>query len=244
MLSSRPRRLPKCPASWRARSGNGNTGSNTTGPKKALAESEARYRKLFEDTPYLAVQGYRADGTVGYWNKASEIVYGYSAAEAVGKNLLDLIVPPERRPEAADRMENMARSGEPPPAAERLFLRKDGTRVLVYASLAVVHIPGQATQLFCLGIDLSERKRLESQLRQAQKMEAVGQLAGGVAHDFNNLLQAILGYGTLLDGELAPEDERRAHLAEMLKAAERAAGLTRQLLAFGRRQILDPNPWM
>src|SRR5207248_9437206 len=94
--------------------------------------------------------------------------------------------------------------------------------------------------------DLSALKRVEQQFHQAQKMEAVGQLAGGVAHDFNNLLTVILGYGSLLQGMVAPGDPKRAMLDEIVATAERAAGLTRQLLAISRKPrsdpvVLDPN---
>jgi PAS domain S-box-containing protein len=94
--------------------------------------------------------------------------------------------------------------------------------------------------------DITERRDLEGRLRQAQKMEAVGQLAGGIAHDFNNLLTAIRGYGELALSELGPGSAIGRDVAEMLKAADRAAGMTRQLLAFSRRQVLEPqivNPW-
>ncbi|HVT60051.1 MAG TPA: PAS domain S-box protein [Thermoanaerobaculia bacterium] len=92
-----------------------------------------------------------------------------------------------------------------------------------------------------ISTDITDRKQLEAQLRQAQKMEAIGQLAGGVAHDFNNLLTAILGYGQLLAGKLAARPDLRDHVDEIRKAGERAAALTRQLLAFSRSQVLQPR---
>jgi signal transduction histidine kinase len=100
---------------------------------------------------------------------------------------------------------------------------------------------GTPMRLLGIGTDISDRKSLEAQFRQAQKMEAVGLLAGGVAHDFNNLLTAILGYSTFVIDTFGPQDRRRADMEEVLKAGQRAAVLTRQLLAFSRKQVLQPT---
>jgi two-component system cell cycle sensor histidine kinase/response regulator CckA len=100
---------------------------------------------------------------------------------------------------------------------------------------------GQPIRAAGIGQDVTERVRLEEQYRQSQKMEAIGLLAGGIAHDFNNLLTAIEGYSMLMAESMAPDDPQQAHLAEVRRAAERATALTRQLLAFGRRQILEPR---
>jgi PAS domain S-box-containing protein len=100
---------------------------------------------------------------------------------------------------------------------------------------------GRPTSVLGVSIDVTDRQRLESQLRQSQKMEAVGQLAGGVAHDFNNLLTAILGHGNILLDELAPDTETRADVVEILNAADSAARLTHQLLAFSRQTVMQPE---
>jgi PAS domain S-box-containing protein len=119
--------------------------------------------------------------------------------------------------------------------------RKDGTLYWEAATISPVTDPdGRVTHFVAVKEDVTSRKVLEEQLRQSQKMEAVGRLAGGVAHDFNNLLTVIGGFSELAMGRMDPEDPCRALLEEVRKAADRAAGLTRQLLAFSRRQVLQP----
>jgi PAS domain S-box-containing protein len=121
-------------------------------------------------------------------------------------------------------------------------VRPDGSVHWVDARARVVYDVGERpARMVGISTDVSDRKLLEAQLRQAQKMEAIGQLAGGVAHDFNNLLTAILGYANLLTDAMDPGDERRADVEEINKAARRAAALTRQLLAFSRQQLLHPT---
>ena len=130
-----------------------------------LRESESRFRSLMEDIPSIAVQGYLLDGTVVFWNKASEKLYGYSVAEAIGANLLDLIIPAEMRGGVSDAMQHMKRSGVPIPAGELLLRTKTGSRVPVFSSHALVNKFNGETELFCLDIDLTDRKAAEVQLR-------------------------------------------------------------------------------
>lgn len=216
--------------------------SDITTLKQAQTEvrkSEKRLRTLLDQAPEVAIQGYRADGTVFLWNKASERIYQYKAEEAIGRNLVELIIPPGMVGEVRQLMRAFADGGTPIPSAELNLMRKDGTLVPVYSSHAIVQMPGEPPELFCLDIDLTERRRLEDQLRQSQKMEAIGQLAGGVAHDFNNILQALLGYSQFLVDELPADSRHREYAEEIYAGAERAADLTRQLLAFSRRQMLE-----
>ena len=143
-------------------------GRDITERKRAeemLRESEARFRTLFENVPNVAVQGYGSDGTIHYWNKANEIIYGYAAEEAIGKNLIDLIIPPEMRNEVREMIKHGAQTGEMLPASELSLLRKDGTRVSVFSSHAVVKQPGREPELFCIDVDLTELKRAEEELQ-------------------------------------------------------------------------------
>ncbi len=133
------------------------------------AESVERFRKLLESVPTVAVQGYGMDGVAHYWNKASEKLYGYSAQEAIGQSLLDLIIPPEMRAFVKQDIAQMATTGVPIPAAELSLMRKDGTRVVVFSSHTVVHMTGRDPELFCLDVDLTEQKRVEDALRKSER---------------------------------------------------------------------------
>jgi PAS domain S-box-containing protein len=136
--------------------------------EEALRESEERFRSLLQDVQFVSVQGYRADGTTQYWNRASERLYGYSAEEAFGRNLLDLIIPPEMRADTAQAIRQMAETGLPMPASELLLMRKDGSRVAVFSSHIIIKIQGRDQELFCIDIDLSERKQAEKLIQAAQ----------------------------------------------------------------------------
>jgi two-component system, cell cycle sensor histidine kinase and response regulator CckA len=118
--------------------------------------------------------------------------------------------------------------------------KKDGTRIDADVSVHAVMF-GQRHSRLVLALDITERRKLEDQLRQSQKMDAIGRLAGGVAHDFNNLLNVIMGYGELLQRRLTKDSPLQRHSAEIMNAAARAANLTRQLLAFSRKQVLQPR---
>ncbi|WP_296446534.1 EAL domain-containing protein [Rhodoferax sp. UBA5149] len=131
----------------------------------ALRESESRFRNLLQDIPAVSVQGYAPDGTTRYWNKASERLYGYTAGEAIGRKLQDLIIPPEMREGVRQAMHQMFETRQPIPAGELSLLRKDGSRVPVFSSHAYVHQPGREPEMFCIDIDLSDRARADAELR-------------------------------------------------------------------------------
>jgi len=136
----------------------------------ALWESEERFRGILQNVATVAVQGYTLDGIVRYWNRASESFYGYTAAEALGRNLLDLIIPPAMRDEVRGAIRHMAETGKPIPSAELALMRKDGSRIPVYSSHALVTVPGQASELFCIDIDLSARQQTEAALRSSEAL--------------------------------------------------------------------------
>jgi PAS domain S-box-containing protein len=176
------------------------------------------------------------------WSETMAAVFGLPDlyVPATPDEFFELVHPDDRQLVA--RAATAARSAGTGYEVEFRLLREDGSQRWV-SSRAQMVTDAANTPVRLLGVssDISERKSLEAQLRQSQKMDAVGQLAGGVAHDFNNILTAILGYSNLVIETLEASDPRHRDLVQVLTAGERAAGLTRQLLAFSRKQILQPT---
>jgi len=131
--------------------------------------SQKRFKRLFENTPDLAIQGYTPDGTIIYWNKAAEKIYGYKPEEALGKNLLDLIIPKKIQPLVREAISQGAKTGVMPQTEEIELQRKDGKPVTVLSSHVVIDIEGKQPELFCLDIDLTERKKIELELQQTKE---------------------------------------------------------------------------
>jgi hypothetical protein len=203
---------------------------------RSLASSEERYRMLFEASP-LPMWVYDAD-TLRFLavNEAAVRHYGYTRSEFLAMTIKD-IRPAEDVSALLADMANRGGPGSPMPGVWRHQTR-DGTIIDVEITAGRVIMEGRRSALV-LAHDVTERRRLEERLTQAEKMEAIGRLAGGVAHDFNNLLTVISGYAELLLAR--PETSGREQLGEIAHAAEQAAALTRQLLAFSRRQVLHPR---
>jgi PAS domain S-box-containing protein len=206
--------------------------------EEALRQSEARFRTLIDKGP-VAV-GIGRNGVTIYVNQLYLEMFGIEKVdELVGRPIGEQWSPTSRA-----MIEELARQrslGLPVPERyEVIGLRKDGSEFPVQVAVTMVDLPdGRATLAFLT--DITERKTLEVRLQQAAKMEAVGRLAGGVAHDFNNLLTIINGYGELVLDRLNTDDPMRGHINEIMKAGDRAASLTRQLLAFSRQQVLAPQ---
>jgi len=187
------------------------------------------------------------DGTITSWNAAAEQLLGYSGAEAVGMPI-GLVIPPDRLAEERGLLRLVA-AGERVERHETIRRRKDGTEVAVSLSLApIFNGSGKVVAASKSVRDLTQQRKAdaalrstEDQLRQAQKMEAIGRLAGGIAHDFNNILSVILSYSEMCLADLEPPDAMSEELGEIHKAALRAAELTRQLLLFSRQQVVAPK---
>jgi PAS domain S-box-containing protein len=202
-----------------------------------LGESEERFRTMFEGAPVGTVI-LDLERRIVSTNRVFEELVGYDKDELAGRSLAD--VSPE--PEAA-ALEQLFVGEHAAYAGQRTLVRKDGADVRGHVAASLV-VDAQRRPQFVIAMveDLTERIRLEEQLRHSQRLEAVGQLAGGVAHDFNNLLTIIAGRTRFALRELGGTHERlRSDLEEVAAATERAAALTRQLLAFSRRQVLQPR---
>jgi two-component system, cell cycle sensor histidine kinase and response regulator CckA len=203
-----------------------------------LAASEERFRKAFNASPEPMTISRWPEGRYVDCNESFLRITGYRREEVIGRTDTEVRFwpKPEDRTRCMRLLEEHARAIE----LEVIFGAKSGEERTGLFSAEVIEIRGEQCVLAVMK-DVTERRSLEEQLRLSQKMEAVGQLAGGVAHDFNNLLTVILGYGSLLLKDLVPEDPRRAPLEGINQAADRAAALTQQLLAFSRRQVLAPR---
>jgi PAS domain S-box-containing protein len=206
------------------------------------------------DCAFDAIVTMDLDGAVVDMNAAAERMFILNREDVIGRELAALIIPEEYRD---DHRRALARQAEPgrPARTSRIIgrrleleaLRADGTRFPIELSVSRVQSDG-VTSFTAWIRDLTERRQAEEalrhsdeQLRQAQKMEAVGRLAGGVAHDFNNVLTAIFGYADLVLDSFDLTDPRRLDVEEIKRAANRAASLTRQLLAFSRKQVMQPR---
>jgi PAS domain S-box-containing protein len=190
---------------------------------------------------------------ITFWNPAAEMIFGYSENEVLGKNIHTLLMAEKVRPQAEKAMQQFSASGEGAAIGETIEVEgvtKDGATVSLELSLNAVQHDGEWLAIGVLR-DISERKKseaerldLEEQLRQTQKMEAIGTLAGGIAHDFNNILASILGYASMVERRLPRDSREKQDLQEVLKASERAKQLVRQILTFSRKgeQVKEPIP--
>lgn len=214
------------------------------------AEEELRHVKEFNESIVRGVaEGLlieNADGIITFVNPALEELLGYTAAELVGWHWRKIVPPEEMEKVQAQSTQRLANISS---IYETRLQRKDGSLVPVLVSArplfeddAFVGVLSAFTDLTAHKQGEEERRKLEEQLRQAQKMEAVGLLAGGVAHEFNNLLTVVQGNAELALSELPPADPLRKRFSSIYQAAQRGARLTQQLLAFSRRQILQPRP--
>jgi len=204
-----------------------------------LGEYRSRLASIV-DSSEDAIIGKNLDGTIMTWNKGAERIYGYTAEEMIGKNI-SIIVPKDRPDELPSILEQIAR-GQSIEHYESTRVTKDGRHLNVSISISPIRGPsGEITGASAIARDMTAQKKSEEHLRRSQKMEAVGRLAGGVAHDFNNILSIINACIELLNDRIAPGSEPVQYIDNIRKAAQRGASLTRQLLAFSRKQVIQPQ---
>lgn len=205
----------------------------------ALQRSEAYFRKLTENALDL-ITILNVDGTIRYESRSIQKVLGFTPEEYTGKNAFDFVHPDDLPMVAAAFQEALKRNGNTDVLTFR-FRHRDGSyRILEGLGLNLLGDSDVAGIVFN-SRDVTGRKALEQQFLQAQKVQAIGQLAAGVAHDFNNILTAILGYSDIVLMNMAEGHTSYGHMTGVKQAAIRAAALTRQLLAFGRKQMLQPK---
>jgi two-component system cell cycle sensor histidine kinase/response regulator CckA len=204
-----------------------------------VRQSQQKLRIHFEHTP-LAVVEWDLDFRVAAWNPSAERIFGYSRQEALGQHARFIV--PTQYWGHVDRVwqELLGQAGGARSTNDNVT--KDGRTISCeWYNTPLVDDSGKVLGVASLAQDVTERVALEEQLRQSQKMEAVGRLAGGVAHDFNNLLTVILGYSQILADGLPPDSRLADSTGQIKSAADRAAGITRQLLAFSRKTVLSPR---
>jgi two-component system cell cycle sensor histidine kinase/response regulator CckA len=207
--------------------------------ESALRMSERRFRALVEES-WDAVALFGSDGSILYGSPATTRLLGYDLSEFVGRNAMELIHPDDRAAVLVSLQEAMVAPRARVHVAARVRHKNGSWRYLEGVFTNLLDDPSVAAIVNNYR-DVTDRRILEEQVMLSQKMEAIGRLAGGVAHDFNNILTAIGGYTDLLLADLPPDDHRRHDVEEIYQAAQRAAGLTHQLLAFSRRQVLQPK---
>ena len=208
---------------------------------EALRTAEERMRFALQNAEVGIWDMDHATGVIR-WSETLEAQYGVPVGTFGGtfENFVERVHPDDR--ESVLETIEKARAGGGDFSILNRTIRSDGKiRWLSSTGRILLGEHGEPARSVGISLDVTERRTLEAQYQQAQKMEAIGHLAGGVAHDFNNLLTAILGYCELLLSEVDPADPRHADIGEIHKAGTRAAGLTRQLLAFSRRQIIEPT---
>jgi hypothetical protein len=209
---------------------------------RELRESQNRLA-LIVDSSQDAIIGKNLDGIVTQWNQGAEEIYGYTAQEMIGRHISTL-APEDRTDEIQDILERI-RKGDRVQYFESIRVTKDKRRLNVSISVSPIHdSEGKVVGASTIARNITAQKKIEDQLKQSQKMEAIGRLAGGIAHDFNNLLGIVTACTELLRGRVDPDSLE--YVDNIREAAKRGASLTRQLLAFSRRQpvqtqLLDLN---
>ncbi|AXS40003.1 LytS/YhcK type 5TM receptor domain-containing protein [Breoghania sp. L-A4] len=208
--------------------------------ENALTESEARRALHIQNTPLAAISWDR-DFCCTEWNKSAERIFGYTAEEAIGRRASDLIVPAEIRDDIKNYYGVLLENQEGSRSANANITKDGKTIFCVWYNTPIVDRNNHTIGVASLVQDLTDQKRSEEQLRQAQKMEAIGQLTGGIAHDFNNMLSVMLGNAEIIESDMREDRLARDRIEKLKQTIDRAASLTQRLLAFSCQQTLFPR---
>src|SRR6202521_6090923 len=204
-----------------------------------LGEYRSRLASII-DSSEDAILSKDLNGTITSWNRGAERIYGYTPEEVIGKHI-SLLIPTDRPDEIPQILRQIAR-GEGIDHHESVRLTKDGRRLDVSVSVSPLrNAAGEVVGASVIARDVTAQKRTEGQLRQSQKMEAIGRLAGGVAHDFNNILGIINSCTEFLRDRIDPAAEPSLYVENIKKATEQGRSLTKQLLAFSRTSAIQPR---
>ena len=210
--------------------------------EEALVSAELKHKKLLEDINLLAVI-LDLDGNITFCNNYLLNLTGWTRDEVLGNNWFDLFLPEDVRETVYAMFRSGIREGAIPLHYENPIMTREGIlKLIVWDNSVSRDTEGNIVGIASIGTDVTEHRKLEEQLRQAQKMEGIGQLAGGVAHDFNNILSSVVGYGHLALMKMAEDDPNRLNIESILEASEKAAHLTKDLLLFSRKQAMDRRP--
>jgi PAS domain S-box-containing protein len=206
--------------------------------RETVRQAELRFQALFDNAKdvYFTLD---LEGNITSLNRAGESLFGYTREEAQGMNLQSLVAP-EDLPRCCEILQRVRGEADIPPS-EIALVNREGRRLLLEVSTLLLYRRGKKEGVQGIARDITERRHLEDLLRQSQKLEAIGRFSGGLAHDFNNLLCAITGHTELLTERMDAADPGQSNVAQIKKAAESAAALVRQLLAFSRQQVFYPQ---
>ena len=210
---------------------------------RRMQQSEERLRKVIQSAAmYIAIMD--CEGRLLLVNHEAERILGCAGDEAIGRNFFELAYPdPDDRARQVEVFRAALDGGQPVQGYETVVSARDGVRRHLLCNINLLRSPqGTIESVLYVGLDWTERKALEEQLRQAQKMESLGTLAGGIAHDFNNLLTGILGYASLALSQMSPDDPNHSAVAAIEETAQQAANLTQQLLSVSRRTTAEMRP--